>query len=281
MCYSISILEEELKNIKENINDAKINGYTNSKGKVSKGKAGALSLIRSGKIINHIHEVIKKDLVNNGIDVNLIIPEIGKSKPELRLTGYFKKKNQDVCIIPNNIDKKETKIDWGPGLHKEDIDEHGDDFTERTLAINVRSQLSSLAKNIDTLLERTFAESINLHKRCPNMVLGEVYMIPVYPYNTKKDEETEFLIEHTKLEEYISFFTGISNRTDEEDEEYKYERVALLIVDFSKENPKLYSTTKQLKDDGLVSDDFKLELEDISFKRFTSDLIEIYNNRFR
>lgn len=33
------------------------------------------------------------------------------------------------------------------------------------------------------MYERTFAESLNLHLRCPSMVLGEFYMIPVYSYD--------------------------------------------------------------------------------------------------
>ena len=43
--------------------------------------------------------------------------------------------------------------------------------------------MSSLAKNADTLFERIFAKSLNLHMRYPNIVLGEVYLIPVYEYD--------------------------------------------------------------------------------------------------
>lgn len=52
----------------------------------------------------------------------------------------------------------------------------------------------------------------------------------------------------------------------------KYERCALLIVDFSKEIPKIYNTSEELKEDGLIYDDFALELGDISFV----NLLKIY-----
>lgn len=39
--------------------------------------------------------------------------------------------------------------------------------------------------------------------------------------------------------------------------------------------------TEQLREDGLVSDEFELELEDISFKNFLKDIINIYADRFR
>ena len=34
--------------------------------------------------------------------------------------------------------------------------------------------MSSLAKNADTLFERTFAEAMNLHMQYPNIVLSDV-----------------------------------------------------------------------------------------------------------
>lgn len=52
------------------------------------------------------------------------------------------------------------------GILKGERDKYGFEFTEHTLSVNVRSQLSSIAKNFDTLYERTFAEAINLHLRC-------------------------------------------------------------------------------------------------------------------
>src|SRR5258706_414058 len=71
-------------------------------------------------------------------------------------------------------------------LIKDVVDEYGEKFTEATIVINIRSQISSIQKNFDTLYERTTSEAINLHDRCPKMCLGEVYMIAVPEYDDKE-----------------------------------------------------------------------------------------------
>ncbi len=48
---------------------------------VSNGSEGQTSLIRSSELINMIHEVIKKDLVNAGVDPSLIRPPLNSTKP--------------------------------------------------------------------------------------------------------------------------------------------------------------------------------------------------------
>lgn len=246
------------------------------------GQKAKEALIRSQKLINYVHEFVKRDLIENGIDPKLIYPPVGQTKPELKLAGFLKQKDQDVCVIPKGISKKRRKIDWGPLAFEDIYDEYGHDFTEKTLIINIRSQLSSLAKNADTLFERNFAEAMNLHSVYENAVLGEVYMIPVYEYDDKAMEQNkiEFKTKRTNIEKYISFFTALNNRTDVTKDEFKYERVALLIIDFSKDNPIIYTKTSELKAAGLVKDSFNLELEKVSIANFSKDLINIYDSRF-
>jgi hypothetical protein len=101
---------------------------------------------------------------------------------EQRLAGFFKCKDQDICFFPNDYKKKREILNFD-GILKGVKDDFGYEFTRHTLSVNVRSQLSSVAKNFDTLYERTFAEALNLHLRCEDMVLGEFYMIPVYEYD--------------------------------------------------------------------------------------------------
>lgn len=246
------------------------------------GQKAKEALIRSQKLINYVHEFVKRDLIQNGIDPNLIYPPVGNTKPELKLAGFLKQKDQDVCVIPKGISKKGRKIDWGPLAFEDAYDEYGHDFTEQTLIINIRSQLSSLAKNADTLFERNFAEAMNLHSVYKKAVLGEVYMIPVYEYDdvVMKQNEIEFKTKRTNIEKYISFFTALNNRNDVEKDEFKYERVALLIIDFSKKNPIIYTKTSELKAAGLVKSNFNLELENVSMTNFSKDLINIYDSRF-
>ena len=64
------------------------------------------------------------------------------------------------------------------------------------------------------------------------------------------------------------------------DEDYKYERASLLIVDFTRDTPKLYRTTQELRDDGLISDEFKIGVESLSFDTFADDILKTYAQRF-
>lgn len=250
--------------------------------KYENGEKAKEALIRSQKLINFLHEGVKTSLVKNGLNQKLIFPPVGSSKPELKLAGFLKQKDQDVCVIPNNISPKSRLIDWGPLTTEHIEDPYGEKYTKQTLVINVRSQLSSLAKNTDTLFERTFAEALNLHIMYPEMVMGEVYMIPVYEYDdtSMKNNQVSFKRGHTNIEKYISFFRAVSHRSSPQDDDYKYEHSALIIVDFSKPQPKVYRTTAELIQDGLVGRTFPLELADISFDPLCSKLIRTYSDRF-
>ena len=249
---------------------------------VAHGAAGKDSIIRSSVLINLIHDAIKKELIDNHIDCQCIYPHFKETKPEIKLAGFLKQKDQDVCVLPKNIEKNRRFIDWGPLKFQRKIDDYGDIYTTNTLVINIRSQMSSLAKNADTLFERTFAEAMNLHMKYPNIILGDVYLIPVYEYDDEsvKNNTVSFKNKVADLEKYISFFSSISGRSDETDEVYKYEKCALLIVDFNQTTPKLYTSSKELKDDGLISPDFNIEYASINFSSFIPDLLEIYDTRY-
>ena len=212
----------------------------------SKAKEG---IIRSSRLIRYLHEAVKCDLIKHGIDSKIIYPPLGQSNPEIKLAGFLKQKDQDVTVLPKNTTKTKTKITWGPLAHENVYDEYGKDFTEKCLVVNVRSQLSSLVKNSDTLFERTFAEAMNLHTIYNNIVLGDVYLIPVFEYDESyaKNNKVVFSTRKTNLEKYISFFSSISGRKNIGDDGYKYERCAL---------------------------------EGISFTHFSDDLITRYKERF-
>ena len=196
-----------------------------------------------------------------------IHPSIGSTGPEIGINGFLKPKKQDILMIPNeiSIDRREKII---PN-------------NEEILTVNVRSQLSSLKKNIDTLYERIFAEALNLHLICPKQCLGEVYMIPTHEYDDQamKKNKVEFK-GISKIEDYIRLFQAINKRKSPEGNEYKYERVCLLIVDFREETPKLYSTIDELKSDGLVNENTDVNLDDLTIENFASDLLRIYSDRF-
>ncbi|KKQ87341.1 MAG: hypothetical protein UT09_C0017G0028 [Parcubacteria group bacterium GW2011_GWF2_38_8] len=248
-------IDKVLEKIKNDFDIAITTARFNGK-KYRNGHKAKEALIRSQRIINLIHEVIKKEFKKCGVSVQMIHPPIGSSKPEIKLKGFLKSKNQDVAIIPT---KKVEKI----------------------LSVNIRSQLSSLSKNIDTLYERTFAEALNLHLSYPKQCLGEVYLIPTHEYDDKTMVKNKILFKKvSKIGDYIKMFEAINNRRSTNKDEYKYERVCLLIVDFRSKKPKLYSSIKELKKDGLVSENVKESLDNLNIKDFAKDMLKIYTERF-
>ena len=78
------------------------------------GSKGKESMIRSSTLINLIHDAVKSELIGNGVDPELICPRYLCKKPELKLAGFLKQKDQDICVIPKGIEKVKTPITWGP-----------------------------------------------------------------------------------------------------------------------------------------------------------------------
>jgi len=150
---------------------------------IESGTEGKNNLIRTQKPIKLLHDVVKSELIKHNVKSELIRPLLTESNGELSLSGFFKKKDQDICVMPKSKTPKSELLSF-QGILNGTRDMYGFDFTQSCLSINVRSQLSSSAKNFDTLYERTFAEALNLHLRCPQMVLGEFYMIAVNEYDS-------------------------------------------------------------------------------------------------
>lgn len=244
------------------------------------GTASKNAVIRSQKPINLLHDAVKSELIRLGVSPLQIRPLLGNHKGELKLSGRLKCKDQDVCVLPNNLSPIQESIDFDGLLHGE-TDNYGRDYTEHILTINVRSQLSSLEKNFDTLYERTFAETVNLHLRCPQMVMGELYMIPVKPYDDTLANERRIGFQgETNIEKYIKAFSVLNNRRATDADEHKYERVCLLIVDFSHRSPIIYDTTRSLKEAGLLAADSQLSIDEMNFPTFVSSLLNVYAARF-
>lgn len=267
----MAYIDEKLIEFKTIIENAIITG----------GSRGKESAIRSSVLINLIHDAVKFELIQQRVDPNLIFPPLNYTKPEIKLAGFLKQKNQDVCVLPRNISRNEMNISWGPLAYESKKDNYGFEYSENCLVINIRSQMSSLGKNSDTLFERTFAEALNLHMRYHNIVLGEVYVIPAYEYDDGEVGKHNIAFKKTSVnvEKYISFFSSINGRVIG-DSDYKYERCTLLVVDFRLEIPKLYRNNAELIADGLISPDFSVDYEPLNFDTFAHDILEIYASRF-
>lgn len=274
-------IEESLFEIRNEIEQAITTACFNGEEKEN-GLEAKKALICSSVPINYLHEYIKKEFVTHGVNDQYVYPPIGARKPELKLTGFLKQKKQDVAIKPVHITPTKQQVTWGPLAFEKKYDQFGPNLTQEILSVNVRSQLSSLGKNADTLFERTYAESTNLHEIHKKMVLGEVFLIPTHEYDDERMKQNQIGFKEIRvnLEKYISFFSEITGRQSEADSGFKYERCALLIVDFRSNVPKLYTSTEELKKDGLLAADFPIDLRPLDLANFVPDLLRIYQARF-
>ncbi len=245
------------------------------------GRDAKEALIRSQKLINHIHEVVKlslhEELTNRNI-AHEIHPPIGFSSPELAVAGFIKKKYQDVVIIPNRLRRVSEEID--EGLDIGETDNIGKSTSEKLIVVGVRSQLSSIAKNFDTLMERTFAETFNLRLRLPRLVMGEVYLIPIFEYDDVQmiSNTVGFKDRQVSVEKFIRVFLGISGRSNSDIDKtlYKYDRSCLILVDLRHEQPVIIESTDQLIQQGIVSRHFNMDYNRISPMGFAKDLVDNY-----
>lgn len=263
-------IDQALINFKDLIDKAILAGGTPMKN----------AIIRTSRPIQNLHEAVKHQLIESGAHVNMLHPPLGKRSPELKLAGFLKQKDQDVCLTHDMPRQEEELVD---GLLDKVMDPYGKDYTEKTLVINIRSQISSIHKNFDTLFERTFSEAINLHSRCPRMVMGEVYMIAIPEYGSDNIKEKKLGFKNLNprlVEKYIKSFNSINSRTDTNSELYKYEAVALLIVDFSGENPKLFTSTEELIEKGYLPAESTVNYDTLTWSNFSTKLLSEYNLRF-
>lgn len=260
-------IEEHLKRFKIEYEAAIIGGGIDAK----------QAEIRSSKLINHIHEYIKEQLIANSVNPAKIFPPLGKSNPEITLTGYFKTKAQDVTVLSGT--PRAEKVTEGVLIGATDT--IGKEVSDRSISINVRSQLSSIQKNFDTLYERTFAESTNLHKRLEKLVMGEVYMLPVRAYDPKAMKENKIQFYEPFPLKYIPAFNEINKRSVDVGEEAKYERVCLLIVDFQARTPRVIKDVNELVALGIATkaEVSNLSLDGLGLDNFIEDLLEVYKIR--
>ncbi len=128
------------------------------------GNAGKTAMIRSSKPILNIHEAVKVQLIQNGVNKKLIHPSLGNRSHELKLTGFLKQKDQDVCVSPNDI--KPTSEILKIGLLNGKMDEFGKEYTKKTLTINIRTGFTLhfviIARSVSFFLSKCSNEYIYL-----------------------------------------------------------------------------------------------------------------------
>ena len=279
----MDLLQKALIEIKSELEYAIKTATYNGK-KYTNGLEAKQALIRSQNLILKIHEVTKISLFDEISKYRTdfhVHPPLGQRSPEMPIMGLLKSKRQDVVIMFDDTPSKGTQISEGPLVGS--YDPIGHSKTEKAIVVGVRSQLSSVAKNFDTLMERAFAETLNLRLRLPDLVMGDVYLIPIVEYDDEamKNNIVKWKKDTIAVDKFANTFLSISNRSykKSDPEIYKYERVALLIVDFQKKQPKIFLTTKELVEDGILSEDFTGQYESLSPVNFAKDIFEIHQKR--
>ncbi len=180
--------------------------------------------VRSQEFINVLHDYCISELRKVGID-NASFQII----KEATIYGSHKPKDVDVAVI-ENIN--------GPQI-----------------IIGIRSQMSSVAKNLLTYYEEIIGDCISLHDRFPMAVLCYVYLLPNHPIK-------EGLREEVNLDRAERLFERIVGRDDWRGTKDKYEHFAFLKVDFQNNPPTLINTIPLL-----------------SIDNFFDKIVNTYNNR--
>ena len=158
-----------------------------------------------------------------------IDPQKYQLMQEVTLFGSHKNKDEDIAL---------THFANGPQI-----------------AIGVRSQMSSVGKNIENYYEGIIGECISLHDRFPMATLGYVYLLPKNPIKPN-------LVEEIDLDRAEALFQKITNRSDWHSPNDRYEHFAFLKVDFSKNPPTIIPT-----------------LPDLSIETFFDKLVATHNER--
>lgn len=181
----------------------------------------------------------------------------------------------------NDATPKPEVLSDGPLIGETDA--VGKEVSEKSIVIGVRSQLSSVAKNFDTLMERAFAETLNLRLRLPLLVMAEVYLLPVVEYDDTAmlNNSVRFKSGFVPVEKFIRTFLSISGRTNDNlnGSIYKYDRSCLLLIDCRQQSPSVFTSLEALKSEGIVSQEFQANFSRLSPLNFCADLISAYVER--
>ena len=177
-------------------------------------EADPAAAVRSQNFIQTFHRFIASDLEshltsqakNAGIQVI----------QEAKIFGSFKSKDVDVAVIhPIN----------GP-----------------LLLIGVRSQMSSVGKNVLTYYQDIIGEAISLQERFPMCVTGYAYLHPLAVVPWERKDGTWTNAENPDHSRFARMYAGIGSR---DDRLYKhqlgsYDHFAYSVVDFQRDEPHLF-----------------------------------------
>lgn len=186
--------------------------------------------VRSQAWIGNAHEFVKRDLLTCLREQSgQIHPGVGMSphEGELAVQGAYKPKNVDVAWIPEGLDV-------------------GEEGYDRVLSLMVRSQWTSVTKNINSNLESFLGEAVNLHLRSPGMVLGQLMVIPVRD-NHFVDDRPVVSASAVPVHRYVEALSMMGRRAEADGPVHEYEAVGLLVIDNTRSTPRPITSLQQLR----------------------------------
>jgi hypothetical protein len=169
--------------------------------------------VRSQSFIKELHGYLA-----NEVDARLTTWAKGRGitvQKEATIIGSAKAKDVDVAVIdPTN----------GP-----------------LMLVNVRSQMSSVAKNVPNYYEMLLGEVTSLQERFPISTHGYVYLHPLNPIKAGAEEEA---LDHSKYARMYAAMTGRPGR-DYKNLRGVVDEFAYMVVDFNAQPAKLHDELVQ------------------------------------
>ena len=204
-------------------------------------KKDKVHAVRSQELIKTLHHKIAVDFYrrlskrakNNGVKV----------VEEAPIYGSYKKKDVDIAVI--------------------------DPYNGPLLTIGVRSQMSSVGKNVLTYYQDIIGECISLQERFPMTVMGYVYLHPL-KYFDKEVEKT------TDVARYSRLYSSIASRDDRlyKHQVGSYDHFAYAVVEFD-------SSTNRPSPNRLRDDMVKTAVDniDLSVSTFVDRMVSTFQRR--
>ena len=270
-------------NTYENLEKAAIEIKNRAKKAITtEGYTGFMSSKKGSKLILPMHEAIKEDFVKLGIMEEQIYPKLGEHKGEMLVYGNQLSRRMDISIIPKYINLKEEIMDITDNKNKRKIDKYGKTVTENTLFVDIKSQFCSVGKNRKTLLTNFMGINADIKQRCPKAIIGNLTILPIYEFDTEamKENKMKFLDKPINVEKALIEYNNLQNTSSNSNGITTFNKVALVLVDFSQKIPYIFTSHQELVEHGLVSSDFnmKYSYDNIKYTNFHESLTNIYHN---
>ena len=212
--------------------------------------ADPTSAVRSSSFIYHLH-----DYCLNELYAAIGAAKVQKIELQDMKTPSGRPNYPNVPIDPQRLQLMQEATLFGSHKNKDEDIVLAHYANGPQIVIGIRSQMSSVGKNIETYYEGIIGECISIHDRFPMAVIGYVYLLPKNPIKPGLTEEID-------LNRAEALFRKITNRTDWHSPHDKYEHFAFIKADFSENPPRLLPSAS-----------------DLDIKDFFDKLIETYNDR--